>query len=113
MESIFMNTENSKTIEPDEFVLNLSQRSDLRSSNKHGLLQNLSIYYPWKNITQQHKNNKPKIIRPTWNDEFELPEGSYSVSDSEDYIKYIIKKNETLPTNPSIHNRLVFKKIWM
>ena len=47
-----MNTENSKTIEPHEFALNLSQRLDLRSSNKHGLLQNLPIYYPWKNITQ-------------------------------------------------------------
>ena len=47
-----MKTENSKTIEPHEFVLNLSQRLDLRSWNKYGLLQNLYIYYPWKNITQ-------------------------------------------------------------
>ena len=57
METIFMNTENSKTNEPHKFVLNLSQ-----SSNKHVAFQNLSIYYPWKNIRKQNKDNKPKII---------------------------------------------------
>ena len=50
MEAVFMNTENNKTKEPRKFVLNLSQRLDLRSSNKHVDLQNLSIYYTWKNI---------------------------------------------------------------
>ena len=50
METIFMNMENSKTNEPHKFVVNLSQRLDLRSSNKHLPLQNLSIYYTWKNI---------------------------------------------------------------
>ena len=111
-----MNTENSKTNEPHKFVLNLSQRLDLRSSNKHVALQNLSIYYTWKNIRKQYKNNKLKIIAPTWNDEFELPDGSYSVSDIQDYIEYIIKKHETLTAIPPIHvyinrinNRLVFK----
>ena len=48
METIFMNMENSKTNEPQKLVLNLSQRLDLRSSNKHVALQNLSIYYTWK-----------------------------------------------------------------
>ena len=67
MKMTFMNTENSKTNDPHKFVLNLSQRLDLRSSNKHITLQNLSIYY-------------------TWNDEFELSEGSYSVSDIQDCI---------------------------
>ena len=42
--------ENSKTNEPHKFVLNLSQRLDLRSSNKHVPFQNLSIYNTWKNI---------------------------------------------------------------
>ena len=65
METIFMNTKNSKTNEPQKFVLNLSQRLDLRSLNKHVTLQNLSIYYTWKNIRQQYKNNKLKIIAPT------------------------------------------------
>ena len=45
METIFMNTENSKTNEPHKFVFNLSQKLDLRRSNKHVALQNLSIYY--------------------------------------------------------------------
>ena len=79
METIFMNTENSKTNEPLKFVLNLSQRLDLKSSNKNVALQNLSIYYTWKNIRKQYKNNKLKITASTWNDEFELPDGSYSV----------------------------------
>ena len=65
METIFMNTKNSKTNEPQKFALNLSQRLDLRSLNKHVTLQNLSIYYTWKNIRQQYKNNKLKIIAPT------------------------------------------------
>ena len=60
METIFMNTENSKTNEPHKFVLNLSQRLDLRVSNKHVALQNLSIYYMWKNIRKQYKSNKLK-----------------------------------------------------
>ena len=42
------NTENSKTSEPHKFVLNLSHRLDLRSSNKHAALRNVSIYYTWK-----------------------------------------------------------------
>ena len=80
------------------------------------LLFKTSIYYTWKNIRKQYKNNKLKIIAPTWSDEFELPDGSYSVSDIQDYIEFIIKKHETLTTIPPIHvyvNRinsgLVFK----
>ena len=87
METIFMNTENSKTSEPLNSILNLSQRLDLRSSNKHVVLQNLSTYYTWKNIRQQYKNNKLKIIALTWKDDFELPNDLYSVSDLQDYIK--------------------------
>ena len=74
------------------------------------------MYYTWKNIRKQCKNNKLKIIAPTWNDEIELTDGSYSLSDIQDYIKYIIKKHETLTAIPPIHvyinrnnNRLVFK----
>ena len=40
---------------------------------------------PWKKIKQQYKNNELKIIALTWNDEFELPEGFYSVSDIQHY----------------------------
>ena len=116
MKMVFINTEYSQTNEPHKFILNLSQRLDLRSSDKHVPLQNLSIYYTWKNIRKQYKNNKLKIIAPTWNDEFQLPDGSYSVSHIQDYIEYIIKKRRTLTTVPPIHayinrinNRLVFK----
>ena len=116
METKFMNTEHSKTSEPHKFILNFSQRLDLRSSDKHVALQNVSIYYTGKNIRKQYKNNKLKIIAPTWNGEFELPGGSYSVSDIQAYIEYIIKMHETLTAIPPIHvyinrinNRLVLK----
>ena len=103
METIFMNTKNSNMSESHKFVLNLSQRLDLISLNKHVAFHNLSIYYTRKNIRKQYMNNKLKIIAPTWNDEFELPDGSYSVSDTQDYIAFITKKHEILTTNPSIH----------
>ena len=51
-----------------------------------------------KKIRKQYKNNKLKIIAPKQNDEFELPDGSYSLSDIQDYIEYIIKKHEKLTT---------------
>ena len=85
-----MDTENSKTNEPHEFVRNLSQRLDWRSLNKHVVLQNLFIYYTWRNIRKQYKKNKLKIKASMWNDEFELPDGSSSVSDNQDYIEYVI-----------------------
>ena len=66
MQTKFLNTENSETSQPHVLVLNLSQRLDLRSSSKHIVLKNLSIYYTWKNIRQQYKNNKLKIIAATW-----------------------------------------------
>ena len=116
METIFMNTENSNTNEKYKIVLNLSQSLDIKSSNKNVALQNLSIYYTWENVRKQHKNNKLKILAPTWYGEFELPNRSYSVSDVQDYVKYIIKKQETLITIPPFHvyinrtnNRIMLK----
>ena len=50
METIFMDTENSKTNELHKFVLDLPRRLDLKSSDKCVVLQNLSVYYTWKNI---------------------------------------------------------------
>ena len=84
-----MNTENSKTNEPHKFILNLSQRLDLRSSDKHVALQNLCIM--------------EETLAPIWNDEFELPHGSYSVSDIQCYIEFIIKKHKKLTTVPPIN----------
>ena len=116
METIFMNTEKSKTNEPHKFVLNLSQTLDLRSLDKSLLFKIYLFISRVKNIRKQYTNNKFKMIAPTWNDEFELPNGSYSVSDIQNYIEYIIKKHETLTAIPPIHayinrinNRLVFK----
>ena len=72
---------NSKMSEPHKYFLNLTHRLDLRRSSKQIAFQNLSFYYMRKNKRQQYKINKIKIIAPTWNDEFDLPDGSYSVSD--------------------------------
>ena len=65
-------------------------------------LANLSIYYTWKNIKSEYKNNKFKISAPTWNDTFNLPDGSYLISDIQDYFEFIIKKHETLAENPPV-----------
>ena len=75
MQTILMNTKNSNTTDSHKFVFNLSQRSDLRSSDKLVALQDLPIYYTWKNMKKQYNINKLKIIAPTWINEFELPDG--------------------------------------
>ena len=116
METIFMNTENRKTNEPHKFGFNLSQRLDLRSSDKHFALRNLSIYYKWKNIRKQYKNNKLKITALTKNDKLELPDGSYSVSDIQGYIEFIIKKHETLTIHSFFYKqtgKLGWNSIWL
>ena len=111
-----MNTENSKTNEPHRFRLSLADKLNLKNPNKNIALGNLSIYYTWKNIKSAYNNNKFKISAPTWNDEFDLPDGSYSIADIQDYFEFIIKKQETLAENPpvqiypnKIKNRIVFK----
>ena len=88
MNTIFMNSENSKTSNLHVLKLKFTSKSDLRSGEKVIALSNLSIYYKWKNIESSYNSNKFKISAPTWNDEFELPNGSYSVSDIQDYFKY-------------------------
>ena len=99
-----MNTENSKTIEPHRFKLDLTDKLNLKNPNKNMALANLSIYYTWKNIKSEYNNNKFKISAPTWNDTFDLPDGSYSTSDIQDYLEFIIKKRETFTQNPPIQN---------
>ena len=81
MDTIFMNSENSRTSEHHLLVLKLSDKLDLRRGKKTVALTNLSIYYTWKNIKSSYSTNKFKISAPTWNEEFEFPDGSYSVSD--------------------------------
>ena len=86
-----MNLENSKTSKPHVLKLKLTSKLDLRIGEKVIALSNLSIYYAWRNIKSSYNNNKFKISIPLWNDEFELPDGSCSVSDIQDYFEYILK----------------------
>ena len=111
-----MNSENSKTPEPHVLVFKLTNKLDLRIREKIIALSNLSIYYTWQNIKTSNNNNKFKISAPTWNDKFELPDGSYSVSDIQDYFGYILKKHRENTDKRSvqiyvnkIENRVTFK----
>ena len=81
MNTIFMNSENSKTLKPHILILKLTDKLGLRMRKKVIALSNLTIYYTWKNIKGSYNNDKFKISAPTWNDEFELPDRSYSISD--------------------------------
>ena len=91
METIFMNTENSKTNEPHKSRLFLSDKLNLKIPNKNIALGNLSVYSTWKNIKSTYNNNKFKFSAPTWNDNFHLPDGSYSIEDIQNYFEFIIK----------------------
>ena len=74
-----MNTKNSKTNDSNKFFYEFSDKINLKEPNQNIALANLSIYYMWKNIKSAYNNNGFKISAPTWNDEFDLPEGSYSI----------------------------------
>ena len=91
MDTIFMNSENSSTSKPHILKLKLADELDLSIGKKVIALSNLSIYYTWKNIKSSYNSNKLKISAATWNDKFELPDGSNSVSDIQDYFEYILK----------------------
>ena len=93
MDTIFMNSENSKTSESHILKLTITDKLDLRVDKNVIALSNLSIYYTWKNIKRSYNNNKFKISAPTWNEEFTLPDGSYSISDIQNYFEYILKKH--------------------
>ena len=102
MVTISMKVGNSKTFDPHRLLLNLLDKINLKRSDKYVALWNLSIYYTWKNMKKSYKNNKRKISAPTWNEEFELPDGSYSVADIQDYFQYILKRHGQNTDNPSI-----------
>ena len=95
-----MSTENSKTNESNKFIYQFTDKLNLKTPNNKNIgLVNLSIYYTWKNSKSAYNNNKFKVSAPTWNYEFNLPDGSYSISVTEDYFQFIIKKHETLAEN--------------
>ena len=116
MYTIFMNSENSRTPEPHILKLKLTDKLDLRLDKKVIALSNVSMYYTWNNIKSSYNNNKLKISTPTWNEEFALPDGSYSISDIQDYFQYILKKHGENTDKSSIQiyvnkikNRITFK----
>ena len=87
MDTIFTNSKNSKTSDPHRLLINLADKLNLKKNDKYVALSNLSIYYAWRNIKKSYENNKFKISAPTWDEEFELPNGSYSVLDIQDLKK--------------------------
>ena len=116
MDIIFMNSENSRTSKSHVLLLRLTDKLDLRKGQKAVALSNLSIYYTWKNIKSSYNNNTFKISAPTWNEKFDLVDGSYSISDIQDYFEYISKKHSENIDNSSIRiyennieNRITFK----
>ena len=116
METFFMNTKNSKTNESHRFTYDLIYKLDFKNPNKNMALANLSVYYTWKNVKSIYKNNKFKVSAPTWNETFDLPDGSYNIPSIQRYLEYIIKKHETVTdTAPiliypnNVINRIVFK----
>ena len=114
METIFMNIENSKTNESNKFSYYFNDKLNLKNRNENITLVNLSIYYTWKNTQSAYNNNKFKISAPTWNDEFDLsefylPDGSYSVSDIQDYFETVADSSPRQIYINKIKNCVVFK----
>ena len=117
METFFMNTKNIKTNESHRFKYDLIDKLDLKNRNKNMALGSLSIYYTWKNVKSTYNNNKFEIPAPTWNEIFDLPDGSYNIPKIQDYTEYIIKKHETIGETASIliyantiYNRIIIKR---
>ena len=115
MDTIFINSENSRTPMPHILTLKLANKVDLRFGEKVIALWNLSIYYISKNINSTYNDNKFKISLPTLNDEFKLQDGSYSIPDIQDCFEYILKKHGEDINKPAqiyvnkMENRITFK----
>ena len=116
IDTIFLNSKNSKTSKPHIIILKLTNKLDLRIGENMISLSNLSVYYTWRNIKSSCNNNKFKISAPAWNDKFELPDGSYFVSDIQDYFEYVFKKHGENTDKSSVEiyvnkteNRVIFK----
>ena len=114
METIFMNSRNSKTSEAHRFSLDSTDKRNLKDPKKNMALTNLSIYYTWINTKSEYSNNKFRISAPTWNDI--LIYLMIPIADIQVYFEFIIKKHETLTETPAVQiyvnkikNRIVFK----
>ena len=109
-----MNTLNSKINESNRFMYQFTDKLNFKNPNKNMALANLSIYSTWKNIKSEYNENKFKTYAPTWTDKFDLPDGSYFISDIQGYFECITKKHEAIADNPPkkiyvIKNRIAFK----
>ena len=111
-----MNSKNSETSKPHLLILTFTDKLDLRRGAKIIALSNLGIHYMQKNIKSLYNDKKFKISAPTWNDKLELADGSYSVSNIQDYFEYISKKHGENIDKPSvriyvnkIENRITFR----
>ena len=102
MDTIFLNSKNTKTSVPHRLLFNLADKINLKRSVKYVALSNLNICYTCKNIKKSFKNKKFKIPAPAWNEKLQLIDGSYSLSDIQDYFEYNIIKHETVTDNPLI-----------
>ena len=102
MNTISMNSKYSETSGPHRLLHNLTDEINVKRSDKYVALSNLNIYYIWKYIKKSYKITKFKISASTFNEEFELPDGSYSVTVIQDYFEYILRKHEGETDNPSI-----------
>ena len=117
METIFINTHNSKTSEPNRFRYALNDKLNLKTRNEIIALANMSVYYTWKNVQSEYKNNKFKITAPAWDETFDLPDESYNIQQIQDYFESIMKKYETITDDNfpiriysnNNKNRIVFK----
>ena len=116
MDTTFMNSENGKTSKSHVLVLKFTNELDLRIGEKVIAFSSLSIYYTWRNVKSPYNNNEFKRSTSGWDEEFEIPDGSYSVSDIQGYFEYILKKYGESIDNPSvliyvnkIENRITFK----
>ena len=90
--TVFVNSGNSETSDSHRLLLILSDKTDLKRSDKYVVLSNLSIYHTWKDIKMSYNNNEFKISRQTWDEIFELPDGSYLVKDIQYYSEWIYMK---------------------
>ena len=104
-----MNSEISKTSKPHVLLGKLTEKLDLRRGKKSFALSKLNIYYKWKKIKSSYNNNKCKMSDLTWNDKFELLDGSYSISVIQDYFEHILRKHSKKIDNPS--TRIYVNKI--
>ena len=112
MDTIFMNSGNSKISDPQRLLLNLSDKVTLKRSDQYVALSDLSIYYTWKKKKNSFKNNTFNISDPTWNEVFELLDGLYSVSDIQEYFECILKKRRgKINDNKTLSIKIYVNKI--